>query len=77
MRQLGNAHPADNSWFNTAGAGQVVKFTLDTNDYGGNAGLAWLPATNIVNVWDTLPHRSLRWVTSRRFPSRTMTRPRR
>jgi hypothetical protein len=35
---------------------QYVTFTLDTNDYSSNAGMALLPASNIVNVkGDSLP----------------------
>ena len=52
----GNVHPAANSWFITSAANQLVIFTLDTNDYSANAGMALLPAGNIVNVTgDTLP----------------------
>lgn len=51
-----NAHPAQNSWVTTGAPMQAVIFTLDTNDYSLNAGMALLPATNIVNVTgDTLP----------------------
>ncbi len=52
----GNVHPAANSWFITSAANQLVTFMLDTNDYSANAGMALLPAGNIVNVnGDTLP----------------------
>lgn len=52
----GNTHPAQNSWFTTGAANQVVTFVLDTNDYSSNVGMALLPALNIVNVTgDTLP----------------------
>ncbi len=41
--------------FITSAANQLVIFTLDTNDYSANAGMALLPAGNIVNVTgDTL-----------------------
>jgi pullulanase-type alpha-1,6-glucosidase len=46
----GNAYPGANAWiWLTAPASVVV--TFDTNDYAGNAGLPYAPATNIVNVW--------------------------
>ena len=52
----GNAHPSQNSWVTTSSPKQAVTFTLDTNDYSLNAGMALLPATNIVNVsGDSLP----------------------
>ena len=52
----GLAYPSANSWFTTTAADQTVTFTLDTNDYSANAGMALLPASNIVNVTgDTLP----------------------
>ncbi len=47
--------PAQNAWFNTAVANQVVTFTFDANDHTGDAGWDLLPASNIVNVVDTLP----------------------
>ena len=51
-----NTHPAQNSWVTTSSPNQVVTFTLDTNDHSLNAGMALLPATNIVNVTgDSLP----------------------
>lgn len=51
-----NTHPAANSWVITGAPMQWVTFTLDTNDYNMNAGMALLPATNIVNVTgDLLP----------------------
>ncbi|HEX7972969.1 MAG TPA: choice-of-anchor X domain-containing protein, partial [Anaerolineales bacterium] len=50
-----NAYPAANAWVNTSAANQVVKFTFDTNDHSQDAGLALLPAKNIVNAWDSLP----------------------
>ncbi len=52
----GNAHPAANSWVTTTVANQAMTFTFDTNDYSLNAGMALLPASNIVNVTgDSLP----------------------
>ncbi len=52
----GLAYPSANSWFTTSVADQTVTFTLDTNDYSANAGMALLPAGNIVNVTgDDLP----------------------
>jgi hypothetical protein len=52
----GLAYPSANSWFTTTAADQTITFTLDTNDYSANAGMALLPASNIVNVTgDTLP----------------------
>ncbi len=51
-----NTHPAANSWFTTFVDNQWVTFTLDTNDFSANAGMALLPASNIVNVFhDALP----------------------
>jgi glycosidase len=51
-----NSHPAYNSWYTTSTADQTVTLTLDTNDYSANAGMALLPASNIVNVTgDDLP----------------------
>ncbi len=51
-----NAFPSDNAWVVTDQADQTVKLTFDTNDYSGNAGAAFLPTQNIVNVWgDALP----------------------
>ena len=51
-----NTHPAQNSWFTTFVDNQWVVFTLDTNDYSVNTGMALLPASNIVNVsGDALP----------------------
>ena len=51
-----NTHPAQNSWFTTTVPNQSVSFTVDTNDYSTNAGMALLPASNIVNVrGDSLP----------------------
>src|SRR5690606_17843118 len=40
-----NAHPAQNSWVTTSSPNQAVIFTLDTNNYSLNAGMALLPAT--------------------------------
>ncbi len=52
----GLAYPSSNSWFTTSAADQSVTFTFDTNDYSANAGMALLPASNIVNITgDTLP----------------------
>ncbi len=52
----GLAYPSANSWFTTSVADQTVTFSLDTNDYSANAGMALLPAGNIVNVTgDDLP----------------------
>ncbi len=52
----GNGHPSANSWVTTGSPLQYVTFTLDTNDYSLNAGMALLPASNIVNVkGDSLP----------------------
>lgn len=52
----GTAYPAENSWVTTTIADQQVTFTFDTNDYSFNAGMALLPAFNIVNVTgDDLP----------------------
>ena len=51
----GKAFPGDNAWLNTAAANQTVKFTFDTNDHTGDAGLPLWPKTNIVNAWDVLP----------------------
>ncbi|MDY0125139.1 MAG: alpha amylase N-terminal ig-like domain-containing protein, partial [Anaerolineaceae bacterium] len=51
-----NGHPSANSWVTTGSPLQYVTFTLDTNDYSLNAGMALLPASNIVNVkGDNLP----------------------
>ncbi len=51
----GNAHPSNNAWFHTAAAGQTVKISFDTNDYGASAAgvsqAALVPTKNIVNVW--------------------------
>lgn len=46
--------PASNSWLSTASANQVVKFTFDINDHTNDVGLKYLPATNIINAWDTI-----------------------
>lgn len=51
----GNSHPSQNAWLYTTTDGQVVKFTFDTNNRSGDAGLPLYPQQNIVNVWDTLP----------------------
>lgn len=51
----GNAYPSQNAWVITGAANQVVKFTFDTNDHSGDAGLPLLPASNIVNAWDNMP----------------------
>jgi glycosidase/fibronectin type 3 domain-containing protein len=48
-------YPSQNSWLVTAAANQTVKFTFDSNDHSSDAGLALLPAQNIVNVWDGAP----------------------
>jgi len=49
-------YPSGNSWVTTTVADQLVIFTLDTIDYSANAGMALLPASNIVNVTgDDLP----------------------
>ncbi|MBN1874645.1 MAG: hypothetical protein JXA33_10480 [Anaerolineae bacterium] len=49
------AYPSQNSWFNTAAADQVVKFTFDANDHSNDAGAMVYPMQNIVNVVDALP----------------------
>lgn len=46
----GNTHPAENSWFYTTVADQIVRFTFDTNDHSADAGTIATPATNIVSV---------------------------
>jgi glycosidase len=51
----GNAYPSDNAWVITSAPSQTVKFTFDTNDHSGDAGLPLIPAQNIVNAWDDLP----------------------
>lgn len=45
----GVAYPSDNAWTWTTTT-TTLKFTFDTNDYSGNAGLPYAPTTNIVNV---------------------------
>ncbi len=47
------SHPGANSWLFTAGAGQVVKLSFDTNDHSADAGPALLPAVNILHAWDS------------------------
>jgi glycosidase len=52
----GLGYPSANSWFTTSTADQTIIFTFDSNDYSLNAGMALLPASNIVNVTgDDLP----------------------
>ncbi len=43
-----------NSWLITNTDNRTVKFTFDTNNHSLDAGLAYLPATNIIQVWDDL-----------------------
>ena len=51
-----NDYPGENSWLITNNLDQLVTFTFDTNDYSLNAGMALLPASNIVNaIGDYLP----------------------
>lgn len=51
----GNAYPSDNAWVITTAANQSVKFTFDTNDHSNDAGLPFVPTSNIVNAWDDTP----------------------
>jgi glycosidase len=43
-------YPTTNAWFNTSSAGQTVRFTFDTNNHSSDAGPAYAPAQNIVNL---------------------------
>ncbi|MCL4264667.1 MAG: PKD domain-containing protein [Anaerolineae bacterium] len=51
----GNAYPSTNAFVITTVPSQTVKFTFDTNDHSGDAGLPLIPAQHIVNAWDDLP----------------------
>ncbi|MBX3056296.1 MAG: alpha amylase N-terminal ig-like domain-containing protein [Anaerolineae bacterium] len=51
----GNAYPSTNAFVLTSAPNQVVKFTFDTNDHSGDAGLPLIPTQHIVNAWDDLP----------------------
>ena len=43
-------YPTTNAWFNTSSAGQTVRFSFDTNNHSSDAGPAYAPAQNIVNL---------------------------
>jgi glycosidase len=47
--------PSNNAWVVTGEADQTVRFTFDTNDRSGDAGLALYPLQNIVNAADSYP----------------------
>jgi glycosidase/PKD repeat protein len=52
----GTAFPGNNSWFFTGVVDQVVRLTFDSNDHGGDAGVPYSPAANIVDAaGDTEP----------------------